>query len=333
MRLSSTDIRDLLEKGCLDISSDLKHPFNPDTQIRPGSIDLRISNKFWKFKVETIKCLDLANTDLSKAIKENPEFMYEKIELEESIFIEINPKEILLTETLENLKIPDFLSGSLKGRSSFARLGISIHCTGDYINPGYQGHMPIQIVNNSPIPIKIYPYLSIAQLVLYFLYSEPDISYQSLPNTIYNSERCNTQGLSLWYRDQKIDDLAYKITGKRFSRNAEEKIRNIVLKAEKRTLKQVEEDLKRKKIDQSSDIEKELDIYENKDVKRDKKMRLAFWITTLITGATVSVIIPELIKVILNNEPQNPIFWFSLVTLIFCIFVLWITFDYKYIGL
>lgn len=333
MRLSSTDIRALFEEGCLEIEANSEHPFEPDKQIRPSSIDLRISNKFWKFKEDTFKCLDLASPDLSKAIKDNPEIMYKKIELQEQDCIEIKPREILLTETLENLKIPDFISGALKGRSSFARLGISIHCTGDYINPGYQGCMPIQIINNSPIPVKIYPYLSMAQLVLYTLSSEPDVRYKSLPDTIYNAERCNTQGLSLWFRDREIDNLAYRVTGKRFNRNAEEKIRNIVLKGEKRLLKQVEEDLKRKKISKPQDIEKELENYENKDVKRDKKMRLVFWLVSILFGADLSVLIPSLIQSISTNNFQDPIFWISLITLVFSGLILWLIFDYRYIGL
>lgn len=333
MRLSSTDIRALFEEGCLGIEANSEYPFDPDKQIRPSSIDLRISNKFWKFKQDTLKCLDLAAPDLSKAIKDNPEIMYEKIILQEQKCLEIKPREILLTETLENIKIPDFLSGALKGRSSFARLGISIHCTGDYINPGYQGCMPIQIVNNSPIPLKIYPYLSMAQLVLYTLSSDPDIRYQSLPDTIYNSERCNTQGLSLWFRDREIDNLAYRVTGKRFNRNAEEKIKNIVLKGQKRLLKQVEEDLKRKKINKPQDIEKELENYENKDVKRDKKMRLVFWLISILFGADLSVLIPSLIQSISTNNFQDPIFWISLITLVFSGLILWIIFDYRYIGL
>lgn len=332
MRLSSTDIRSLFEEGCLGIKSDQEHPFETDKQIRPSSVDLRISNKFWKFNSDKIKTLDLADSSLSKAIKDNPDLMYEKIELQEHEFIEVKSGEILLTETLEELKIPDFLSGALKGRSSFARLGISVHCTGDYLNPGYQGCMPIQIVNNSPIPVKIYPYLSMAQLVLYTLSSEPDVKYQSLQDTIYNHERCNTQGLSLWYRDQAIDNLAYKITGTRFNRNAEERIKKLMSRNDTRFLKQVEEDFKRKKISQPQQIEQELENYENKDVKRDKKMRLVFWLTTLFFGADLSVFIPSLIQAISNNNFQDTTFWFSFIILVFTAVIFWIIFDYRYIG-
>ncbi|MEC4866928.1 MAG: dCTP deaminase, partial [Jaaginema sp. PMC 1078.18] len=164
MRLSSTDIRYFLGEGLLKISADSQHSFCPETQIRPGSVDIRISNIFWKFNKDCIAQLDIIDLHQAKEILNNPELMYSKIQLSEEEYLEIKPGEIVLTETLEKIEMPACISGALKGRSSFARLGISIHCTGDYINPGYQGSMPLQIINHSPIPVKLYAYLSIAQL-------------------------------------------------------------------------------------------------------------------------------------------------------------------------
>ncbi|MEC4807423.1 MAG: dCTP deaminase, partial [Jaaginema sp. PMC 1080.18] len=276
--------------------------------------------------------LDIIDLHQAKEILNNPELMYSKIQLSEEEYLEIKPGEIVLTETLEKIEMPACISGALKGRSSFARLGISIHCTGDYINPGYQGSMPLQIINHSPIPVKLYAYLSIAQLVFYFLYSRPDINYQSLPDTIYNSKRCNTEGLSLWFRDKEIEKLATKIGGVELNKQSEEKLKYIASQVEKRLIKQIESEFQRRNIKRPEDIEKALEDYETKDVRRDKKMRLAFWITTLATGALLSIIIPESIKVISNGDIQNPVFWFSLISLSFCILILWIIFDYRYIG-
>jgi deoxycytidine triphosphate deaminase len=243
MRVSSTDIRKLLQQGCLKITGTIEHEFNPDTQIRPASIDIHVSNIFWKFKHNNSDHLDILDLEQAKQIKQNPDLLYDRIALKSHDYLTLNPGDIILTETLEKIELPNFLSAALKGRSSFARLGISIHCTGDYINPGYKGHMPIQIINHSPIPVKIYPYLKLAQLVFYRLTSKPDIDYQSSSNTIYKSSNCDTEGLSLWFVDQDIEKLAYRVSGRKFEKDTEEKIRNLVDRSEKRIFKQIEEHL------------------------------------------------------------------------------------------
>lgn len=333
MRVSSTDIREFLQQGCLKIAGNNEHQFDLEAQIRPASIDVHISNIFWKFKQKKTDNLDILDLEKAKEIKQNPDILYDRLELKSYEHITLNPGDIILTETLEEIELPNFLSAALKGRSSFARLGISIHCTGDYINPGYKGHMPIQIVNHSPISVKIYPYLKLAQLVFYGLSSQPDINYQSSPNTIYNSNNCDTEGLSLWFIDRDIEKLAYRISGKKFAQDTEDRLKNLINKSEKRVLKQIEEYLKRNKISDPEKIEAAIKQYENKDVKRDKKMRLVFWFFSIVFGADLSILIPSLIEVISTNNFQNPMFWISLTILIFSIIILWITFDYRFIGL
>lgn len=333
MRVSSTDIRELLQQGCLKIAGNNEHQFDLEAQIRPASIDVHISNIFWRFKQKESDNLDILDLEKAKEIKQNPDILYDRLELKSHEHIILDPGDIILTETLEEIELPNFLSAALKGRSSFARLGISIHCTGDYINPGYKGNMPIQIVNHSPITVKIYPCLKLAQLVFYSLTSQPDINYQSLPNTIYNSNNCNTEGLSLWFADKDIERLAYKISGKKFSQDTEDKLKNIINSTEKRILKQLEEHLKRNKISEPDKIEAEIKKYEIKDIKRDKKMRLVFWFFSIVFGADLSILIPSAIEVISSSNFQDPMFWISSTILIFSIIILWITFDFRFIGL
>ena len=65
------------------------------------------------------------------------------------------------------------ISGRIEAGVSLARLGLSVHCTGDFLNPGYRGHMPLQLINFSPNPIRIFPYLPICQLMLAPISSRP----------------------------------------------------------------------------------------------------------------------------------------------------------------
>ncbi len=191
----------------------------------------------------------------------------------------------------------------------------------------------MQIVNHSPISVKIYPYLKLAQLVFYRLTSQPDINYQSLPDTIYKSNDCDTEGLSLWFHDPKIEQLALRISGQRFKKDTEELVMNIVDRSEKRIIKQLEEYLKRNKVSKPEEIDSAIKKYENKDVVRDKKMRLAFWLCSMFFAADLSVLIPSAIQVINTGNFQEPIFWISLIFLIFSGIILWLTFDFRFIGL
>ncbi|MDY6782926.1 MAG: dCTP deaminase [Cyanobacteriota bacterium] len=334
MRLSSTDLRKLIAKNHLKILGNEQLQFDPDTQIRPSSIDIHISNKFCKLKITKDKeYLDILDIQKAREYNSNLNLLYQKNELSSSEYIELKPNEAVLTESLECIEVPSFLSGALKGRSSFARLGISIHCTGDFINPGYRGHMPIQIVNHNSVPIRIYPFLKMAQLVFTMLSSEPDIDYQKLPDTIYKQETGNVGGLSLWFRDQEVEKVALRISGKQFDRRTKEMIEDMLIRSEKRTLKQMEEYLKRAKVWEPKQIEEKIKRYQPKDVERDKKMRIFFWLFTLVSGANFSVLIPEAVKAVNTANFHEPTFWISVTIFIFSSTILWITFDIKFIGL
>ncbi|MEH2275994.1 MAG: dCTP deaminase [Nostoc sp.] len=333
MRLSSTDIRRFLEEGSLKIVGKSELEFNANEQIRPSSVDVRISDDFWKFKnYETLEYLDILDIEKARYFKDNPKLIYEQIHLLNGEYLEIKPGELIITETFEWIELPTFLSANLKGRSSFARLGISIHCTGDFINPGYKGHMPMQLVNHSSIPIRIYPYLSMAQLVFERVSSEPDVDYQNLSTSIYKSDSGNVGGLSLWFRDREIEKVALRISGAKFEQKTQMMIEDALIRSEKRTLKQIESSLKRAKVSEPKQIEKRLQNFESKDIKRDKKMRIFFWIFTLLFGADLSVFIPELIKFIITGNIHEPMFWISFIIGLFSLIILWITFDIKFIG-
>jgi len=73
---------------------------------------------------------------------------------------------MILGRTFEKFTIPNGYAGKLEGRSSYARLGLTVHCTGDFINPGWRGRMPIQIVNHGIVPITVVPHLLICQLLV-----------------------------------------------------------------------------------------------------------------------------------------------------------------------
>lgn len=183
MQLSDKDIyKAMANSDLLFAGPNPKYPFVKEIQVQPASVDLRLGNRIIRFK-DNIKRFDI------KDIKEIDQYLSVQ-HIAEDGEIEVKPGEIVFAQIYEQIAIPDYLSARVEGRSRVARLGISVHCTGDYINPGFAGAMPLQIVNHNSFPIVLYPYISICQLILYKLTDDPLVSYLErsvLPyNTYYN---------------------------------------------------------------------------------------------------------------------------------------------------
>jgi dUTPase len=119
--------------------------------------------------------------------------------------VTIWPGEVLMTRIYERFRIPDEYAGKVEGRSSYARIGLAIHCTGDFINPGWAGFMPLQLFNASPFPIKILPFLPICQLMIIRLSSCPERTYgdEDLASKYVNDDG----GPSYWWRDRSVEKL------------------------------------------------------------------------------------------------------------------------------
>jgi len=90
--------------------------------------------------------------------------------------ITISPGQFILGHSMEYLKLPPKIAGQVEGRSSFARLGLQIHMTASFIDPGFEGVLTFEIYNAGPNPIKLYPGLRIAQL-RFFNGNSPVIPY------------------------------------------------------------------------------------------------------------------------------------------------------------
>lgn len=177
------------------------HPFLPAEQIQPCSIDIRLSNIFW-LPQKKRSTIDLRKSKLAEI---SPRRHWRRIAIKPNESYTIRPGEILLGRTYEKFSIPSVCAGKIEGRSSFARMGLSVHCTGDFINPGWRGHMPLQLINLGPHPIKVIPYLPICQLML--------IKLSNAPNKLYGERELQSKymdddgGPSYWWRDKRIQRL------------------------------------------------------------------------------------------------------------------------------
>jgi dCTP deaminase len=123
--------------------------------VQPSSVDLRLDRRFLVFRNTRRAYLD---------VKERADDLMESITPDEGEPIVLHPTEFILGSTVETVTIPDDLVGRLEGRSSVGRLGIVIHSTAGYIDPGFSGQITLEIANLANIPVRLYPGMRIAQI-------------------------------------------------------------------------------------------------------------------------------------------------------------------------
>ena len=162
MILSDRDILREIKSGNLSVK-----PFKKD-HIQPSSIDLLLGYDFLIFKNAHKAFLDLKEPVI--------DFM-EKIHLKKDEPLILHPREFVLGTSLEYVKIPNHLLGRLDGKSSLGRLGLIIHATAGFIDPGFEGQLTYEITNLSNIPIAVYGGIKIAQLSIHLLMTPVDIPY------------------------------------------------------------------------------------------------------------------------------------------------------------
>jgi dCTP deaminase len=129
-------------------------PFD-ELNIQPSSIDVRISGLFRVFRNHTAQVIDV-KLDMSE--------LTELVEVpDDGVFI-LHPGDFVLGSTLERVVVPDDLVSRIEGKSSLGRLGLIIHSTAGFIDPGFDGHITLELTNIATLPITLYPRMKIGQL-------------------------------------------------------------------------------------------------------------------------------------------------------------------------
>lgn len=147
--LSDATIRALVEEGRIRIE-----PWD-DSMVQPASVDLRLGDSFRVFHNHHIQSIDLADppSDLTEHVQIGPE----------DHFV-VHPGEFVLGRTLEFVEIPDNIVARIEGKSSIGRLGLVVHATAGFVDPGFSGTLTLEIANFNSVPIVLRPNLPIAQL-------------------------------------------------------------------------------------------------------------------------------------------------------------------------
>lgn len=148
--LSDKSIREELAKGRIIIE-----PLFEDC-IQPASIDLHLDRKILIFKPP--------GSPAYIDVRHNMEHLNEPVEIDEGNAFLLNPGEFVLASTLESITLPDDIVGRLEGKSSLGRIGLLIHSTAGYVDPGWKGHLTIELSNVVKLPITLYYKMKIGQI-------------------------------------------------------------------------------------------------------------------------------------------------------------------------
>lgn len=164
MLLSDRDIRAEVDAGRLGID-----PFD-DALVQPSSVDVRLDSLFRVFN-------NTRYTHIDPAVQQDElTSLVEPVEGEPFV---LHPGEFVLGSTLEMCTLPDDLAGRLEGKSSLGRLGLLTHSTAGFIDPGFSGHITLELSNVANLPITLWPGMKIGQLCLLRLTSPAENPYGS----------------------------------------------------------------------------------------------------------------------------------------------------------
>ena len=164
MLLSDRDIRAEITAGRLGID-----PFD-DRLVQPSSVDVRLDNLFRVFN-------NTRYTHIDPSIRQDE--LTTLVEPAQGEPFVLHPGEFVLGSTLELCTLPDDLAGRLEGKSSLGRLGLLTHSTAGFIDPGFSGHITLELSNVANLPITLWPGMKIGQLCLLRLTSPAEYPYGS----------------------------------------------------------------------------------------------------------------------------------------------------------
>ena len=160
--LSDKDIKKALKDKWIEIS-----PFDK-AFIQPSSVDLRVGTEFRVFENHKYSHIDPKSpqedlTTVVEASKDEP-------------FV-LHPGEFVLGTTFEKVALSNKIVARLEGKSSLGRIGLLIHSTAGFVDPGFSGYLTLELSNVANLPIKIYPEMKIGQISFYYLNSPSEAEY------------------------------------------------------------------------------------------------------------------------------------------------------------
>lgn len=164
MLLSDRDIRAEVDGGRVVLD-----PWDPE-MVQPSSIDVRMDKWFRLFDNHKYPLIDPAEDqpDLTRLLEVDPG----------EGFV-LHPGEFVLGSTLETVTLPNDLAARVEGKSSLGRLGLLTHATAGFVDPGFSGHVTLELSNVATLPIRLWPGMKVGQLCFFRLSSPAEHPYGS----------------------------------------------------------------------------------------------------------------------------------------------------------
>lgn len=160
---SDTDIKHAVKSGYLKIE-----PFD-EAQVEPASYDVLLDDRILSAGVLSDESIDVSNPPA-------------KLMREDDLMLDFNgvipPGEFWLASTKETFALPDFCAARVEGKSTLGRLGLQVHATAGYIDPGFEGQITLELSNVGPWPLRLRPGMRIAQISFHSLKSVPENIYR-----------------------------------------------------------------------------------------------------------------------------------------------------------
>jgi len=182
MLLSDRDIRAVIDAGRVVLD-----PYDEE-MVQPSSVDVRLDRLFRVFENHRYPHIDpaLEQPDLTRLVD---------CEADEPFVL--HPGEFVLGATYERVTLPDDLAARLEGKSSLGRLGLVTHSTAGFIDPGFTGHITLELSNMATLPIMLWPGMKVGQLCFFRLSSPAEHPYGSVVNlSRYQGQRGPTASRS-----------------------------------------------------------------------------------------------------------------------------------------
>lgn len=164
MILSDRSIKESVASGRIVIT-----PYE-EALVQPASIDIRLDRRFLVFRNYKYTCID------PKALQQD---LTEMVTVEDDEPFIVHPGEFILGSTMERIKLGGEVAAQLGGKSSLGRLGLIVHATAGFIDPGFEGCVTLELSNVANLPIRLYPGMKVGQISFFAMSTPADRPYGS----------------------------------------------------------------------------------------------------------------------------------------------------------
>ncbi len=174
----------------------------PEEQFGPTSVDLRLGTDFQVMRRTNLSHMDLMADPEALSRDMQRHMQHVKVKPTEPFIL--HPGEFALASTLEYVRVPLDLAARLEGRSTWGRMGLQIHATAGFVDPGFQGALTFELSNVSNIPLPLYPGVRISQ-ICFFLSTTTNLPYSKKRYSKYSGKTSTAS--SEFFRDPEYSRI------------------------------------------------------------------------------------------------------------------------------